>query len=172
MTTVQWVLIVMLPALLLLGVPIYAALGLTGFAATWLLGADLVFASQSIFNGVDNFALLAIPAFILAGNIMEKGGLTHDIIRIFRRMFGHVPGSLGIVTILSCMFFAAISGSGPGTVAAIASSQPSLAKKTKGKPAASNASDHFSGAKVDVALFVVAMSSLPSGCISSLNLRA
>ncbi|MCC4308175.1 MAG: TRAP transporter large permease [Alcanivorax sp.] len=121
MTTVQWVLIIMLPALLLLGVPIYAALGLTGFAAAWFLGADLVFAAQSIFNGVDNFALLAIPAFILAGNIMEKGGLTHDIIRIFRRMFGHVPGSLGMVTILSCMFFAAISGSGPGTVAAIGS---------------------------------------------------
>jgi len=121
MTDVQLVLIIMLPVLLLLGVPIYAALGLTGFAAAWLLGADLVFAAQSIFNGVDNFALLAIPAFILAGNIMEKGGLTHDIIRIFRRMFGHVPGSLGIVTILSCMFFAAISGSGPGTVAAIGS---------------------------------------------------
>lgn len=121
MTDVQLVLIILLPVLLLLGVPIYAAIGLTGFAATWFLGADLVFAAQSIFNGVDNFALLAIPAFILAGNIMEKGGLTHDIIRIFRRMFGHVPGSLGIVTILSCMFFAAISGSGPGTVAAIGS---------------------------------------------------
>ncbi|MDW5377249.1 TRAP transporter large permease [Halomonas sp. HP20-15] len=121
MTDVQLVLIIVLPLLLLLGVPIYAAIGLTGFAATWFLGADLVFAAQSIFNGVDNFALLAIPAFILAGNIMEKGGLTHDIIRIFRRMFGHIPGSLGIVTILSCMFFAAISGSGPGTVAAIGS---------------------------------------------------
>ncbi|WP_280542350.1 TRAP transporter large permease [Chromohalobacter sp. 11-W] len=121
MTDVQLVLIILLPLLLLLGVPIYAAIGLTGFAATWLLGADLVFAAQSIFNGVDNFALLAIPAFILAGNIMEKGGLTHDIIRIFRRMFGHIHGSLGIVTILSCMFFAAISGSGPGTVAAIGS---------------------------------------------------
>jgi C4-dicarboxylate transporter DctM subunit len=111
----------MLPALLVFGIPIYAAIGLTGFAATWFLDMDLVFAAQSIFNGVDNFALLAIPAFILAGNIMEKGGLTNDIIRIFRRMFGHIHGSLGIVTILSCMFFAAISGSGPGTVAAIGS---------------------------------------------------
>ncbi|WP_101674543.1 TRAP transporter large permease [Alloalcanivorax mobilis] len=121
MTNVQLALAILLPVLLLLGVPIYAALGLTGFLAAYFLGADLVFAAQSIFNGVDNFALLAIPAFILAGNIMEKGGLTHDIIRIFRRMFGHIPGSLGIVTILSCMFFAAISGSGPGTVAAIGS---------------------------------------------------
>ncbi|ASK34880.1 C4-dicarboxylate ABC transporter permease [Alcanivorax sp. N3-2A] len=121
MSNVQLALAILLPVLLLLGVPIYAALGLTGFLAAYFLGADLVFAAQSIFNGVDNFALLAIPAFILAGNIMEKGGLTHDIIRIFRRMFGHIPGSLGIVTILSCMFFAAISGSGPGTVAAIGS---------------------------------------------------
>ncbi|GEN22928.1 hypothetical protein HCU01_08770 [Halomonas cupida] len=121
MTSVQMVLAVVLPLLLLLGVPIYAALGLTGFAAAYLMDAQLVFASQAIFNGVDNFALLAIPAFILAGNIMEKGGLTHDIIRIFRRAFGGIPGSLGIVTIFSCMFFAAISGSGPGTVAAIGS---------------------------------------------------
>ncbi|NYS78279.1 MULTISPECIES: TRAP transporter large permease [Halomonadaceae] len=121
MTDVQLILIVALPLLLLVGVPIYAAIGLVGFAASWTMGSDLVFAAQSIFNGVDNFALLAIPAFILAGNIMEKGGLTHDIIRIFRKMFGHVHGSLGIITILSCMFFAAISGSGPGTVAAIGS---------------------------------------------------
>ncbi|ARU90538.1 TRAP transporter large permease [Pseudomonas sp. M30-35] len=121
MSNVQLVLAIVLPLLLLLGVPIYAALGLTGFAAAYLLDAQLVFAPQAIFNGVDNFALLAIPAFILAGNIMEKGGLTHDIIRIFRRAFGNIPGSLGIVTIFSCMFFAAISGSGPGTVAAIGS---------------------------------------------------
>jgi C4-dicarboxylate transporter DctM subunit len=119
MSNVVLALSVLFPVLLLSGVPIYAALGITGLAVTWLTDIPLIFASQSILNGLDNFPLLAIPAFILAGNLMESGGLTNDIIRIFRRAFGHIHGSLGIVTIVSCMFFAAISGSGPGTVAAI-----------------------------------------------------
>ncbi|WP_420393675.1 TRAP transporter large permease [Acuticoccus sp.] len=119
MSDVGWALAVLFPLLLLVGLPIYAALGITGLAVTWLTGTPLLFGTQSILNGLDNFPLLAIPAFILAGNLMEAGGITGDIIRIFRRAFGHIPGSLGIVTILSCMFFAAISGSGPGTVAAI-----------------------------------------------------
>ena len=119
MNDVALALAVLFPVLLLLGVPIYAALGITGLVVTWLTNTPLIFATQSILNGLDNFPLLAIPAFILAGNLMESGGITNDIIRIFRRAFGHIHGSLGIVTILSCMFFAAISGSGPGTVAAI-----------------------------------------------------
>ena len=119
MNEIHLTLLIVFPLLLLLGIPIYAALGITGFAVTYLTGSPLGFASQSILNGLDNFPLLAIPAFILAGNIMEKGGITNDIIRVFRHSFGHIPGSLGIVTIFSCMFFAAISGSGPGTVAAI-----------------------------------------------------
>jgi len=113
------VLTIVFPLLLLVGLPIYAALGITGIILTYLTNTPLLFGTQSILNGLDNFPLLAIPAFILAGNLMEAGGITGDIIRIFRRAFGHIPGSLGIVTIFSCMFFAAISGSGPGTVAAI-----------------------------------------------------
>jgi len=119
MNEIHLTLLILFPILLLAGIPIYAALGITGFVVTFLSDNPLGFASQSILNGLDNFPLLAIPAFILAGNIMERGGITNDIIRIFRHSFGHIPGSLGIVTIFSCMFFAAISGSGPGTVAAI-----------------------------------------------------
>jgi C4-dicarboxylate transporter DctM subunit len=119
MSDVALVLAIVFPLLLLVGLPIYAALGITGLILTYLTNTPLLFGTQSILNGLDNFPLLAIPAFILAGNLMEAGGITGDIIRIFRRAFGHIPGSLGIVTIFSCMFFAAISGSGPGTVAAI-----------------------------------------------------
>lgn len=121
MSDVVLILIVVFPLLLLLGVPIYASLGITGLLVTYITDAPLVFATQNVLNGLDKFPLLAIPAFILAGNIMEKGGITRDIIDIFRQAFGHIPGSLGLVTIFSCMFFAAISGSGPGTVAAIGS---------------------------------------------------
>lgn len=119
MSDAQLILAIAFPLMLLAGIPIYAALGITGLAVSYVIDAPLVFASQNVLNGLDKFALLAIPAFILAGNIMEKGGITRDIISIFRHAFGHIPGSLGLVTIFSCMFFAAISGSGPGTVAAI-----------------------------------------------------
>lgn len=119
MNEVHWILIVVFPALLLIGLPIYAALGITGLLVSFITDAPLMFATQNVLNGLDKFPLLAIPGFILAGNIMEKGGITEDIIGIFRQAFGHIPGSLGLVTIFSCMFFAAISGSGPGTVAAI-----------------------------------------------------
>tara|TARA_R110002049_G_scaffold308438_1_gene512467 strand:- start:508 stop:1803 length:1296 start_codon:yes stop_codon:yes gene_type:complete len=121
MSDIHLILLVVFPILLLIGLPIYAALGISGLAISYLTDSPLEFATQNVLNGLDNFPLLAIPAFILAGNIMEKGGITNDIIRIFRHLFGHIPGSLGIVTIFSCTFFAAISGSGPGTVAAIGS---------------------------------------------------
>ncbi len=121
MNEVYLILLILFPLLLITGIPIYAALGITGLAVSYVTDAPLVFATQNVLNGLDKFALLAIPGFILAGNIMEKGGITEDIIRIFRHAFGHIPGSLGLVTIFSCMFFAAISGSGPGTVAAIGS---------------------------------------------------
>ena len=119
MNEVYLILTILFPLMLLAGIPIYAALGITGLAVSYRTDTPLVFATQNVLNGLDKFPLLAIPGFILAGNIMERGGITEDIIRIFRHAFGHVPGSLGIVTIFSCTFFAAISGSGPGTVAAI-----------------------------------------------------
>jgi C4-dicarboxylate transporter DctM subunit len=119
MSDIQLVLMVLFPILLVVGVPIYVALGLTGFAAAYVTGSPLEVASQTILNGIDEFPLLAIPAFIFAGNLMEQGGITQSIVKVFRHMLGHIPGSLGIVTIFACMFFAAISGSGPGAAAAV-----------------------------------------------------
>lgn len=119
MSAVEIILSFFFPALLILGVPIYVSLGLVGFAAAFVLDNPMAVAAQSILNGLDKFPLLAIPAFIFAGNLMEQGGITQQIVRIFRQLIGHVAGSLGIVTIFSCMFFAAISGSGPGAAAAI-----------------------------------------------------
>jgi len=119
MTPTQLSLAVLFPILLTIGVPIYVSLGLTGFAVAYFTDSPMQFASQTILNGVNQYPLLAIPAFILAGNLMEQGGITKHIVDIFRHMFGHIRGSLGIVTVFACMFFAAISGSGPGTTAAI-----------------------------------------------------
>lgn len=119
MNDVQYLLLFGLPLLLLIGVPIYAALGVVGIGAVYLQGTPIIFTGQSLLNGVDNFPLLAIPAFVLAGKILEKSGVVHDLLKVFQLTLGNIPGGLGVVTIATCMFFAAISGSGPGTVAAV-----------------------------------------------------
>src|SRR5690606_27671248 len=74
---------------------------------------------NSIFDGLNMFPLLAIPCFIIAGVIMEHGNITSQIVDVVKQLVGRMYGGLGITTIVACTFFAAISGSGPGTVAAV-----------------------------------------------------
>ena len=102
------------------GVPIGYALGtcvlVVCLGSTFLTPETLV---QTFFTANDSFPFLAIPFFILAGDIMLKGGLSTRIVGLARAFVGNITGSLGIITVLACMIFAAISGSGPATVAAI-----------------------------------------------------
>ena len=106
-------------ACLFLGVPIFVSLGIA--TAVTLVVSDLptMLIAQSLYQGIDKFPLLAIPCFILAGSVMERVGITQDIIDVILMFWGKVTGGLGIATILACMFFSSISGSGPGTVAAV-----------------------------------------------------
>lgn len=104
---------------LFIGVPIFATLGVPSLIELLMSPIPLESLAHSLFDGVDKFPLLAIPNFVLAGAIMSRAGITGDIIEVMRAVVGRTYGGLAIVTILSCMFFAAISGSGPGTVAAI-----------------------------------------------------
>jgi C4-dicarboxylate transporter DctM subunit len=108
-------------AALLLGVPIAIAMGLASVVAIIIAGLPITFLIQVMFEALNSFPLIAIPLFILAGGIMERGGLSRRIVDIFMPLIGRSYGGLAIVTILACMFFAAISGSGPPTVAAIGS---------------------------------------------------
>ena len=107
-------------ALLLLGVPIGVCLAVSMFA---LLAVEpvtsLTFITQGMYTGVANFTLLALPFFIISGSIMESGGISKRLVRVANSLMGNLTGGLGMVTILSCMFFGAISGSAPATVAAI-----------------------------------------------------
>ena len=77
--------------------------------------------AQSAFTGIDSFPLLAIPFFMLAGTLMSYGGISKRIVDFAESLIGWVTGGLAMVTVLACMFFAAISGSGPATVTAIGS---------------------------------------------------
>jgi len=104
---------------LILGVPVFVTLGVPSLVELLTSPVPLESLAHSLFDGVDKFPLLAIPNFVLAGAIMARAGITRDIIDVMRAIVGQAYGGLAIVTILSCMFFAAISGSGPGTVAAI-----------------------------------------------------
>jgi len=106
---------------LLLGMPIFMSLAIATFGGLMVSGLPLSMIPQTLYSGVDNFPLLAIPCFIVAGSLMEHGGITRQIINVVRRPAANLYGGLGIATILACMFFSAISGSGPGTVAAVGS---------------------------------------------------
>ncbi len=109
-------------ALLLLGVPIAVALGLST-TVTLLLFTDqpTLIIAQKMFTSLDKFALMAIPLFVLAGNFLSQGGAAKRIIRFARALVGHLPGGLPMSAIFACIIFAAVSGSSPATVAAIGS---------------------------------------------------
>ncbi|MEL4859682.1 TRAP transporter large permease [Pseudoflavonifractor phocaeensis] len=106
--------------LMFLGVPIAVAIFL---ALVVLIGMNPVttanFLAQTLYSGVANFTMLALPFFMVAGTIMETGGLSKRLVNAAKSMIGGITGSLGMVTIIACMFFGAVSGSAPATVAAI-----------------------------------------------------
>ena len=109
--------------LLFLSVPVAVALGLSTFITAYFFeGSDiLIDLSSNLFQQLDKYALMAIPMFILAGNLLSKGGSAKRIIEFAKAFVGHLPGGLPIAAILASIVFAAVSGSSPATVAAIGS---------------------------------------------------
>jgi len=106
--------------LIMISVPISIALGLSSMIAV-LLHTDLslMVLVQKIFGGVSSFTLMAIPFFILAGNIMAGGGVSTRLVNFAGSMIGRMTGGLALVSTVACTFFGAISGSAPATTAAI-----------------------------------------------------
>lgn len=106
--------------LIIIGVPIAFSIGLSGvFFLVVTQMRPLILVAQRLVVGMDSFALLAIPLFTLAGYIMEEGGLSKRLVDWAQSLFGWFPGSMGTITIICCTVFAALTGSGPATVAAI-----------------------------------------------------
>ena len=105
--------------LLLIGTPITVSLGVSALAAFMYLGDDPIKIVQMAFRSVGSFPLMALPAFILAGALMEASGVSRRLVKIAESFAGPVTGGLGAATILACVFFGAISGSGPATTAAV-----------------------------------------------------
>ena len=100
--------IVALFAVFLLGVPISFSLGIVTLAGLVGSGLPLQVVVQRMFTGADNFAFVAIPLFILAGNLMAVGGISKRITSFADMLVGHWPGGLGMVAIVASMIFAAV----------------------------------------------------------------
>jgi len=119
-TSATITLAVLLFALLLSSTPIAVALGLTAFAYFfYFTTTPLTQAPETLFNALNNFPLMAIPFFVLAANIMSRGGISRRLIAAGNAVVGGLRGGLGMTAVLSCIFFAAISGSSPATVVAV-----------------------------------------------------
>lgn len=117
------ILFITLLALLLFSVPIGICLGLaTMIVMVFVDGTPpMVLLARSVVTGADSFPLIAVPLFILAGDLMQHGGMSRRIVGFANALIGHIRGGLAYVNVLACVFFAAISGSSPATVAAIGS---------------------------------------------------
>ena len=116
MITVLFVLFVIM---ILLGGPIAAAMGFPSIIALIVDGSKLTAVPVNLYGQMCKFVLLAIPFFILGGNVMEKAGISERLIQFCQSLVGHIRGGLAVVCVLVSCFFAAISGSGPATVAAL-----------------------------------------------------
>ncbi|CAN5440274.1 TRAP transporter large permease subunit [soil metagenome] len=112
----------LLIALMLTGMPISIALGLTVLSFVFLMThVPIESVALKLFSGIDNFEIMAIPFFILAGNFLTHGGVARRMINFATSMVGHWYGGLGLAGVVACALFAAVSGSSPATVIAIGS---------------------------------------------------
>ena len=119
---VSAILFISLIVFLIFNMPVGIAIGLATLLAL-VSGDSISLASvpQAMINACDSFPILAVPMFILAGDLMGAGGVSKRILDVCNVFFGRITGGIAIVTVLVCMFFAAVSVSGPATVAAVGS---------------------------------------------------
>lgn len=117
------ILFVMFFLFMAIGVPIAFAIGVAGLLVVLFFsdGLTLSFLVSKLFDGLDSFVIAAVPFYVLAGNIMSKGGLIHSIVRFAQSLIGHVRGGTAQVTTLSSMVFAGVSGSAVADAAGIGS---------------------------------------------------
>jgi C4-dicarboxylate transporter DctM subunit len=118
-TTIVWILFGSFLLLLLIGAPITVSLGVSALATFLYLEENPIKLVQIAFTSVGSFPLMALPAFILAGALMEAAGVSRRLVNIAEALTGSITGGLGMATVMACIFFGAISGSGPATTAAV-----------------------------------------------------
>ncbi|MEO1190726.1 MAG: TRAP transporter large permease [Pseudomonadota bacterium] len=127
----SWLLVLLPLALFLLGVPIFALLLITAaLALLTSMPTPPIALHQLLFGGIDKYALLAVPFFVFAGEIMSRGGIAERLVTWVLALTGRLPGSLGVATVGTATLMGAVSGSSPATVAAVGRSlYPSLLER-------------------------------------------
>lgn len=110
-----------LALLLIIGVPISLSLAAATLATLLTFDVPMAVIAQRMFTALDSVSIMAIPFFVLAGNLMTKGGISRRLVDFANRIVGNVRGGMGLAMVLACAFFAALSGSAPATVIAIGS---------------------------------------------------
>lgn len=129
-----------LAILFLFGVPIAVAIGLASVIGIETHGRlPLLLVAQRMFTGIDSFPLMAIPLFILAGNLMSAGGISHRLVELAKSIIGGIQGGLACSCVLTCMMFASVSGSSVATTFAIGAILiPAMVKHGYPKPLAAS----------------------------------
>ncbi|GHE21814.1 TRAP transporter large permease [Halomonas urumqiensis] len=134
------VLLTVLVAGFIINIPIGFAMGLAALAslvASGMMPVEML--PQRMVAGINSFPLLAIPLFMMAGSIMERGGISRRIVELASALVGHFKGGLAAVSVMACTFFASISGSAPGTAAAVGElTIPEMVKRGYSKSYASS----------------------------------
>ncbi len=116
-----WILVIVFVLCLVLRFPIAFALGLSCFSYLLVKGMPLIVLPMKMYSGIDVFVLLSVPGFIMAGNLMNHGGLTEKIITFCNHLLGHIRGGLSLVNIGASMLFAGISGTAISDTASMGS---------------------------------------------------
>ena len=131
--------------LFVLGVPIAVSIGLASVIGIEVQGRlPLLLVAQRMFTGIDSFPLMAIPLFILAGNLMSAGGISHRLVELAKSLVGGVQGGLACTCVLTCMLFASVSGSSVATTFAIGAILiPAMARHGYPRPLAASIQASF-----------------------------
>jgi tripartite ATP-independent transporter DctM subunit len=116
-----WILILLFFALVFFGIPVSFSMAIISILGLWVFDYPLMMVMQKMYSGNDQFPFLAVPFFILAGMLMEQGGISLRLVNLARGMVGHLRGGLGMVVVVAEVLFSGISGSSIADASAIGS---------------------------------------------------
>ncbi|MCQ1058666.1 TRAP transporter large permease [Photobacterium sp. ZSDE20] len=160
---------------LLLGVPLFISLLLASIVGFTFIDFELAFRiiPQQFFSGIDSFSLMAIPLFILAGNLLNESGLTPRLMNFSRSLVGHLKGGLGYVNVISSVFFAGVNGSAIADTTALGTMLVPAMKKegySTGYAASLTAGSSLIGPIIPPSIFMILYASLTNSSVGDLFL--
>ena len=142
--------IISLLIFLFIGVPVAHAIGMESLLYMFSNGIDLAAIPQKFYSGIDSFTLLALPGFMLAGNLMNQGGITMRIVDFCKKLLGGIRGALGVANVVASMIFGGISGSAVGDTASIGAILIPAMKNSSGQWWANSATSNISVVSRDI----------------------